>query len=130
MPILLVAAIVASIAILALDAIRALWLDEAGWNYVVVAIDLAAITLFASLYRRHSKVTEWARSVALVWGLFGLGSVLLLDVSDLGGRYMTAALAAEGAILLSLYFVLRLPSTKLYLQSPPPNKSLERGGER
>ena len=126
MPILLVAAIVAAIAMLIHDAIRALWLEEAGWNYVVAAIDLAAIALFASLYRRNSKVTEWARSISLIWGLFGLGSVLLVDVSELGGRYLTAALAAEGIILLSLYFVLKLPSSKAYLQPPPPNTSVER----
>jgi hypothetical protein len=119
--------ILAAVSILAFDAIRAFQFEEPGWNYVVVVIDILAIALFALLHRRSLRITELARSVALIWGLFGIGSVLLFsDLSKLGPRYLTVALAAEGVILLMLYFVMKLPSSKQYLARPPASTSLER----
>jgi hypothetical protein len=70
MPVPLFVGLVAAIGALAADVVLELvWYDEGWWSYVAIAIDLAAIGLFASLDRRSEKITGWVRSIALVWGV-------------------------------------------------------------
>jgi hypothetical protein len=128
MPKLLLVSLIAAVGILGVDVVRVLWWEDPGWwRVVVVAIDLAAMALFASLYRRNEKATQWARTIALVWGVLGcLFALLSAESLGFADAQLSLAFAAEGAVLLVLYIVLRLPSSKVYLASMPPNTSLER----
>src|SRR5690242_19907438 len=111
MPRPLFASICAAIGVLAIDALVSLWSENMDWASLVVLIDVAAIALFASLYRRNPKITEWARSRALVWGLIAcLLAMLRVDPSDIDNIIQIVGLAIEGVTLLILYFVLRSPS--------------------
>jgi hypothetical protein len=50
MPKLLLVSLIAAVGILGVDVVRVLWWEDPGWwRVVVVAIDLAAMALFASL---------------------------------------------------------------------------------
>jgi hypothetical protein len=85
--------------------------------------------LFLSITKRNPKITDWARTVALVWGIFALVFAFVPTSTDPSAKYSALAYVAEGLLLLTFYFVLRLPSSMEYLGDSPPNNAIVRSRE-
>jgi TctA family transporter len=126
LPLALVIAVCASVAVLALDAIYHLLTPVFGLEYTIVAFDLAAVVFLLLLHRRHPKIIDWVQWIAIIWGGFGLYSALT-DEPLLTGNKVLDVIPYLECLLLGLFVVMKLPSSKRYLTSgSPPNPSLER----
>jgi hypothetical protein len=129
LPIPLFFALCASVAVLVLDAIYHLLIPALGLEYIIVAFDLAAVTLFLLLHRRHPTITDWAQWIAIIWGGFAFYSALNDEPLLTGNAFLDVIPYLE-CVLLVLFVVMKFPSSRKYFSSgPPPNNSLDRTRE-
>ncbi len=101
--------------LLTVDAIVWMFIAEESIDYLVPIIDLSVVGLYAVLHRRNPTVILWTRTIALVWGVLGIVGLFLYDFSTPVAAYATVMGFIEIPTFLGLYLVLRMPSSKRYL---------------